>query len=59
MQFKLTVRVDLDTLKKCYREGMGLGQEEKLPCVSEMIENEVGWLNDSGIALVELEETEG
>ena len=51
-RFSLTVNVDLDTLTRTYQ---GTDSSD-LPTVESIVEMEMGWVNQSGIHLVDINE---
>lgn len=54
-KFTLTISVDEDKLKQAYLDRQDL-IEEDLPSTSELISQEFGWLEDSGIFPISIEE---
>lgn len=52
-KFTLTISVDEDILKQAYLDRQDLIKEEDLPSISALIQQEFGWLEASGIFLVE------
>ncbi len=51
-KFTLTISVDENTLKQSYLDRQDLIEEEDLPSVPEIIQQEFGWLEASGISLI-------
>ena len=51
-KFTLTISVDEDALKQAYLNQQDLIEEEDLPSVPEIIQQEFGWLEASGISLI-------